>query len=71
MTLRSSVLTTALIAGCLLAAPLLARQEPAAADTAKELAALKKSIEAMQKDLQEIKTLLLARPPPAARRPTS
>jgi protein-disulfide isomerase len=57
------------ILGCLLASPLAARQEPAAADLAKDIAALKGSVAAIQKDIQEIKTLLLTRPaggPPAS-----
>ena len=55
---------------CMLAVPVAAQQEqPSSADVAKELAALKASVAAMQKDLQEIKTLILSRPaggPPAS-----
>jgi len=68
MTLRRLLLPSIMILGCLLAAPLAARQEPAAADLAQDIAALKESVKAIQKDLQEIKALLLARPaagPPA------
>jgi protein-disulfide isomerase len=55
--------------GCLLAVPLAARQEPAAPDLARDIATLKESVKAIQRDLQEIKALLLARPaagPPAS-----
>jgi protein-disulfide isomerase len=69
MILRRAVLPSAMTLGWLLAAPLAAQPEPAAADLAKEIAALKASVQAIQKDVQEIKALLLTRPaggPPAS-----
>lgn len=69
MILRRLVLPSMALIGCLLAVPLSARQEPAAPDLAGDIATLKESVKAIQKDLQEIKALLLARPtagPPAS-----
>jgi protein-disulfide isomerase len=60
---------TAILAFMLTAAVAAQPEQPSSADIAKELAALKASVTAMQKDLQEIKTLILSRPaagPPAS-----
>lgn len=59
---RRVILPSAALLGCLLAAPLAARQEPSPADLASDIATLKESVKAIQKDLQEIKALLQARP---------
>jgi protein-disulfide isomerase len=61
---RKASLFLGLVLGCYLAAPLALAQQ--SDDLKKDIESLKESVKAIQKDLQEIKTLLQARqqPPP-------
>ncbi len=61
--IRNSKLTVALVLALLLPAPLLRAQQSSIDDLRKEIQSLSETIKAMQKDLQEIKTLLSSRAP--------
>ena len=64
MKLRNPRLSLGLVLACLLATPLAPAQQqsPPPDDMKKDIEALKEGQKAIQKDLQEIKTLLLSRP---------
>jgi hypothetical protein len=59
---RNSLLSLALVLACFVSAPLALAQQQSTEDLKKEIEALKEGQKAIQKDLQEIKTLLKSRP---------
>jgi protein-disulfide isomerase len=62
MEFRKSSLSLGLVLTGLLMAPLALAQQPSTDDLKKDIEALKEGQKAIQKDLQEIKTLLQSRP---------
>jgi protein-disulfide isomerase/thiol-disulfide isomerase/thioredoxin len=63
---RMSSLSVGLVLACVLSARVAAAQQPTTEDLKKEIEAVKESLKAIQKDIQEIKALLQSRlgPPP-------
>jgi protein-disulfide isomerase len=55
-------LSLGLVLTCILATPPASAQQPSSDDTKKDIEALKEGQKAIQKDLEEIKTLLKSRP---------
>jgi hypothetical protein len=59
---RNSLLSLGPVLACFLSAPLALAQQQSTEDLKKDIEALKEGQKAIQKDLQEIKTLLQSRP---------